>query len=123
MLHCIDAATNLVQKHIQSKQGDPYKEQFNQINKWIVGNDYFSQQQIEEQVQTAKENCKILQNELAAQKTTEVDCTAESLRMVKYTSIKKPDGENKGHSEDLKKEMMHWGLTSTEFQDLKATKQ
>jgi hypothetical protein len=43
--------------------------------------------------------------------------------MVKYTSIKKTDGENRGHSEDLKKEMMHWGLTSTEFQDLKATKQ
>jgi hypothetical protein len=48
---------------------------------------------------SSKENGKILQNELAAQNITGVDRTTASRGMVKYTAIKKPDGENKGHIE------------------------
>jgi hypothetical protein len=54
---------------------------------------------------------------LAAQKTSGVDRTSESLGKVKYTSIKKPDGQTKGHSKEPKQEMMHWGLTSKAFED------
>jgi hypothetical protein len=85
------------------KKDPTYKERFKQIKKLIVDNDHFSQKRIKEQVKTAKESGTILQNELAAQKTSGVDRTAESLGMVKYTTIKKLDGENKGYSEELKK--------------------
>jgi hypothetical protein len=43
--------------------------------------------------------------------------------MVKYTAIKKPDGENKGHIEQLQQEMEFRGLTSKEFKELEAKKQ
>jgi hypothetical protein len=59
---------------------------------------------------------------LAAQKTSGVDRTSESLGKVKYTSIKKPDSQTKGHSEEIKQEMIHWGLTSNAFEELTATK-
>jgi hypothetical protein len=63
----------------------------------IVGEDHFSKKQIKARVDATKANGKTLQNELAAQKTSGVDRTLESLGKVKYTSIKKPAGQTKGH--------------------------
>jgi hypothetical protein len=60
---------------------------------------------------------------LASQKITGVDRTTASRGMVKYAAIRKPDGENKGHIEQLQKEMEFRGLTSKDFKVLEEKKQ
>jgi hypothetical protein len=88
-----------------------------------VGDDHFSKTRINQRLKTATEKGKILRHELAAQKIKGVDRTSASRGMVKYTAIKKPDGENKGHIEQLQKEMEFRGLTSKDFKELEAKKQ
>jgi ABC-type phosphate transport system substrate-binding protein len=51
-----------------------------------------------------------------------VDRTSESLGKVKYTFLKKPDGETNGHIQELQKEMEFRGLTTKEFEELLAKK-
>jgi hypothetical protein len=77
---------------------------------------------MEARLKASRENGKKLRPELAAQKSKGVDCTSESLGKVKYTFLKKPDGETNGHIQELQKEMEFRGLTTKEFEELLAKK-
>jgi hypothetical protein len=81
-LLCLNIAQRIHNKHIQMKKKPGYDEQFKKTKKLIVGDDHFSKTRINQRLQAATENGKILRHELASQKITGVDRTAASRGMV-----------------------------------------
>jgi len=120
--HLLTSADQLFDQHQQLKLMPQYEETFKTTKALMVGKLHFSKDRTDDKLNAIEEMGEELRQEMATQKKSGVDRTAESQGYVKYTNVKKGDASNGfGHQKELREELEYRGLTSKEIDDLFAS--